>query len=199
MNYGIIISYIIAGFLMLTILTVNYNVNYSNQEVTTTLNKTTHERAIKEMLIHDIPKIGYDRKTVLATKFAKADSNELTFFSNIDDQGAAEQVTWKYTDTPAPGSKNPNDHILRRTVDSDVTEITFGVTSFKFNYYDSYGSNSPMSTPVSSSDYDNIVQIEVEMQLQSDYELAYRPSNSGEYIQTNWSKRFSPVNLRSNK
>ena len=184
---------------MITILTVNYNVNYSNQEVTTTLNKTTHEKAIKEMLIHDIPKIGYERKTVLATKFAKADSNELSFYSNLDDEGGVELVTWKYTDTPAPGSKNPNDHILKRTVDGDATEITFGVTSFKFTYYESYGSNTPMGTPVSSSKFDDIVQIEVEMQLQSDYQLAYRPSDSGEYIKTNWSKRFSPVNLRPNK
>lgn len=198
MNYGILVSYIIAGFLMITILTVTYNVNYSNQEVTTTLSKTTHAQAIKEILIHDIPKIGYEKKTVLATKFATADSNEISFYSNLDDSASVEQITWKYTDLPAPGSKNPHDNILKRTVDGDETAITLGVTKFRIYYYDTYGSNTPMSTPISSSNFDDILQIEIEMELQSSYELSYRPSDSGEYTKTTWRKRFSPVNLRPN-
>lgn len=198
MNYGILISYVIAGFLIITILTVSYNVGFSNQEVTTTLTKKTHAQAIKDILTYDIPKIGYDQKTVLSTKFAKADSNEISFYGNIDNSGSVELVTWKYTDTPAPDSKNPNDNLLKRIVDGDETVINFGVTSFRINYYDSYGSNTPMSTPVSSSNYDDIVQIEIEMELQSSYELNYKASSSGNYISTKWKKRFSPVNLRPN-
>ncbi len=198
MNYGILISYVIAGFLIITILTVSYNVGFSNQEVTTTLTKNTHAQAIKEILTYDIPKIGYDQKSVLATKFAKADSNEISFYGNIDNSGSVELVTWEYTDTPAPDSKNPHDNLLKRIVDGDETIINFGVTSFKINYYDSYGSNTPMSTPVSSSNYDDIVQIEIEMELQSSYELNYKASASGNYISTRWKKRFSPVNLRPN-
>lgn len=198
MNYGIIVSYIIAGFLTITIITVTYTVGFSNQEVTTTLSNNIKEQAIKEMITHDIPKIGYEKKTVLATKFATADSNEISFYSNIDDSGAVEQVTWKYTDTPAPDSKNPNDNILKRIVDGDETAIGIGVTRFKVNYYNIYGSATPMATPVSSSDFDDIVQIEIEMELQSNYELNYRTSDSGNYITTRWKKRFSPVNLRRN-
>lgn len=198
MNYGIIISYVIAGFLMITILTVTYNVGFSNQEVTTTLIKNTHEQAIKEIITHDIPKIGYDKMTVLSTIFAKADSKEISFYSNIDDSSSVELVTWKYTDTPAPESKNPHDNILKRIVDGDETTINTGVTSFKINYYSTYGSNTPMATPVSSSDFDDIVQIEIEMELQSSYELNYGINDSGNYITTRWKKRFSPVNLRRN-
>lgn len=198
MNFGILISYVIAGFLIITILTVTYNVGFSNQEVTTTMVKNTHAQAIKDILAHDIPKIGYEKKAVLATKFAKADSNEISFYSNIDDSGPVEQITWKYTDTPAPDSKNPNDNLLKRIIDGDETVINFGVTSFRVNYYDTYGSTTPMSTPVSSSDYDSIVQIEFEMELQSSYELNYRASDSGKYVTTSWKKRFSPVNLRPN-
>lgn len=198
MNYGIIISFIIAGFLTVTIVTITSNVGFSNQEVTTTLTNSILEQNIKEIITHDIPKIGYEKKTVLTTKFAKADSNEISFYSNIDDSGAVELITWEYTDTPAPDSKNPHDNILKRIVDGDETTIGNGVTKFKINYYDNYGSNTPMATPVSSSDYDDIVQIEIEMELQSNYQLNYRASDSGNYVITRWKKRFSPVNLRRN-
>jgi hypothetical protein len=198
MNYGILISYIVAGFLMITILTITYNVTYSNQEVTTTLTKSNHTKAVKDIIMHDIPNIGYQKKSVLSTIFSKADSNEISFYSNIDDQGSVELVTWKYTNTPAPGSKNPNDRILERSVNGDVTEITNGVTHFKINYYDTYGSDTPLPTPISGSNYDDIVQIEVEMELQSEYELSYDINDPGDYVSTSWRKRLSPVNLRPN-
>lgn len=198
MNFGIIISYIIAGFLTITILTVTYTVGFSNQQVTTTLIKKTHSRSIQDVIINDIPKIGYKNKTVLSTKFAKADSDEISFYSDINNDNTINQITWKYTDLPSLGSKNPNDNILKRTVDGDETEINFGVTKFEIRYYDQYGEATPMATPVSSSNFDDIVQIEIEMELQSSYSLSYRDSDDENYIRTNWQKRFSPVNLRQN-
>ncbi|HBX64931.1 MAG: hypothetical protein CL670_08910 [Balneola sp.] len=198
MNFGIIISYIIAGFLSITILMVTYNVGFSNQEVTTTLIKKTHSRSIQDIIVNDIPKIGYQNKTVLANKFVTADSDEISFYSDLNNDGTINQITWKYTDLPSPGSKNPNDNILRRTVDGDETEINVGVTSFTIRYYDEYGSTTPMATPISSSNFDDIIQIEVELELQSSYDLSYRNSDDENYITTSWQKRFSPVNLRPN-
>ncbi len=183
---------------MLTILSVTQNVNYSNQEVSTTLTKSSHSKAIEDMIIHDIPKIGYQEKGILSNIFVKADSTEISFYSNLDDAGNVELVTWKYTDAPVTNSKNPNDEILVRTVDGDKTEITVGVTKFRINYYDSYGSDIPMTTPVSSSDFSKIVQVEIELELQSNYTLSQRNTDSGRYTKTYWKKRFSPVNLRPN-
>lgn len=199
MNFGIIISYVIAGFLMLTILTVSYNVGYSNQEVATTNIKQTHSLAITQILINDIPKIGYDKKAVLTTKFEKADSVELSFFSNLDNSGSVEKITWKYYPQITPEhAKNPHARILTRTIDGDETALNAGVTAFTIRYYDNYGASTPMPTPINTSNFDDIVQIEIEMELQSDYELNYRVSDSGNYVNTIWKKRFSPVNLRPN-
>lgn len=205
MNFGIIISYVIAGFLTLTILMVNRNVNYSNQELTTTMVKTTHARAVSEVLANDIPKIGYQQNQVIQLPdiFQKTTNEILSFRCDLDNDGDIEIITWEYDPDKTPAhAKNPHAATLTRTVEDeltgalDVTEFMVGVTGFEINYYNEYGSSSPMTHPVSSED---IKQIEINLELQSDYELNFRPeSSSNNYTVTKWKKRFSPVNLRSN-
>ncbi|HKK25766.1 MAG TPA: hypothetical protein VJ941_09070 [Gracilimonas sp.] len=199
MNFGLIISYVIAGFLMIMIFTINYNVGFSNQEVTTTLIKETHTQAVKQILTNDIPKIGYQQGGVITNTFIKATDIELSYRSDLDNDGSVETITWTYDpDTTPAHANNPHVNTLIRTVDGVDTDITLGITDFQIRYYNQYGSTSPMSTPVSSSDFEDIVQIEIEFEMQNDYSLNYRASDPDRYITTNWQKRFSPVNLRPN-
>lgn len=199
MNFGIVISYIIAAFLTITIITITYTVGFSNQEVTTTLMKKNHSQAVQQILTNDIPKIGYQHKNTLSTKFIKAEKHELSFYSNIDNDSlnTIETITWKFQPDKTPDhAQNPSTRTFTRTVDGDVTQMNVGVTNFEFRYYDSYGDSIPMPFPISN--YDDIVQIEVEMELQSDFTLNYRASDDDNYVTTHWKKRFSPVNLRQN-
>ncbi|MFP8488583.1 hypothetical protein ACKGJO_05725 [Gracilimonas sp. Q87] len=209
MNFGLIISYVIAGFLMIMIFTINYNVGFSNQEVTTTLIKKTHSQSVQDMIIHDIPKIGYEQYDKVGTiisdhgsVFVKADKHEISYYSDLSNDGTYEMVTWKYDPDKTPDhAQNPHVNTLYRTVGSDVTEITIGITNFEIRYYDEYGnvdttSTAPMSTPITGSALDDIVQIEIEFEMQNDYTLNYRASDPERYVTTTWEKRFSPVNLR---
>ncbi|MEX0845421.1 MAG: hypothetical protein WD022_09060 [Balneolaceae bacterium] len=204
MNFGIIISYIIAGFLMLTILMVNQNVGFSNQEVTTTLVKTTHAQAISDIITNDIPKIGYQKKTIIDKSdiFISATNYKISFRSDLDNDGDIEIITWDFDPDKTPEhAKNPHINTLTRTVEDedtgtkDVTNILSGVTDFQISYYSTYGSTTPMSSPI---DVNNVVQIEIALELQSDYELEHRNSTGDNYIKSKWKKRFSPVNLRPN-
>ncbi|SMO82078.1 hypothetical protein [Gracilimonas mengyeensis] len=199
MNVGLTISYIIAGFLTLTILTVSYNVGFSNQEVTTTNIKQTHSQAITQMVISDIPKIGFSQKKILEDPILTAKKHELSFISDLENDGTVRTITWEYhPDITPEHAQNPNKRLLTRTVDGTTSTLEIGVTTFSFRYYSSYGDTASMPMPVASSDLEDIVQIEVLIELQSEYELNYKPSDSGNYVATLWSKRFSPVNLRPN-
>lgn len=200
MNFGIILSYVIAGFLLVAILATNSNLNYSSSELTATQMKKNHSKAITEIINHDIPKIGFNRVNIIDPSFVKADSNEIIFYSNIDNSvdKSVETISWKYTDTPAPDSKNPHDHILVRTVDGKETSIDFGITRFKIDYFDEYGGETPMTTPISSSDFHNIKQIEIELTVQTGFALKSSSNPDGRYVTSTWIKRFSPVNLRDN-
>lgn len=200
MNFGIILSYVIAGFLIIIILMTSSNLNYSSSELTATQMKKNHSKSITEIINHDIPKIGFNRVNVLNPIFDTADSTEIVFYSNIDNSldESVETIRWKYTDTPAPGSKNPHDHILEREIDGDVTKINLGITKFIIRYYDGYGKDTPMTTPVSSSNFDDIKQIEIELTVQSSFSLRTQANTDGRYVTSTWIKRFSPVNLRDN-
>jgi hypothetical protein len=199
MNFGIVISYVIAAFLTITIITITYTVGFSNQEVTTTLMKKNHSQAIQQILINDVPKIGFKNMGIVEDMFITATTKKISFKADLDNDGDVEVIIWEYKPDKAPEhAKNPHVDTVTRTVDGVETDITVGITNFVIRYYDTYGSSTPMSTPISSSDYEDIVQIEFEMELQSDFSLNYRASDDDNYVTTSWRKRFSPVNLRPN-
>ena len=202
MNLGIVTSYIIAGMILVTMTTMTMNLSNSSTELTMTNMEKQHLNAISEMVIHDIPKIGYNRETLTDTMIVVADSNKIVFDSNIDNStdGKVERVTWEYTDTDVSNTSNPNDRVLMRWIKEKgstlekKTPITLGVTSFKLRYYNVYGATTPMSFPI--TDPSVIKQVEVIVEVQSPQMVNYNASSgSGRYVTSKWSKRFSPVNL----
>lgn len=199
MNLGLVTSFVIGGILLVSILMMNINLSISSQEMTLTQMTGQHTKAIADMVTHDIPKIGYNRSSKTNPKFNVADSNKITFYSNIDNSadGSVEEITWVLTTTPVSATSNPNDYVLKRIQDGVSTDITLGVTQFTINYYDQYGvsESGKMTTPISSSDFDKIKQIEIKLVVQSEQQLKTSVNGSGRYIRSAWEKRFSPPNL----
>ncbi|MDX1587055.1 MAG: hypothetical protein R3222_09930, partial [Balneolaceae bacterium] len=109
MNLGLVTSYIIAGMILVTMTTMTMNLSNSSTELTMTNMEKQHLNAISEMVIHDIPQIGYNRETLTDTMIVVADSNRIVFDSNIDNStdGKVERVTWEYTDTDVSNTSNP--------------------------------------------------------------------------------------------
>lgn len=56
MDLGVVISYIIAGILIVIIVTVGYNVNYSSNELTLQETQKSKVGAVIETLNYDLPK-----------------------------------------------------------------------------------------------------------------------------------------------
>ncbi|MDX1640002.1 MAG: hypothetical protein R3281_18735 [Balneolaceae bacterium] len=206
MNLGLISSYVVGGMVLLGILAMTMNLNSSSSELTISQMKKEHLNTVSELFSNDIPKIGYNRTSLTDTLIFKADSTELVFDSNIDNStdGKVERISWSLTNTSVNTSPNPNDFILLRKIREKgntlekKTPIPFGVTYLRFRYYDEYGSDNPLPTPVSAAKIGDIKQIEVEIVIQSPNKITYPGSNEGRYVSTSWRKRFSPVNLREN-
>jgi len=207
MNFGIITSYVIAGILLISLLTMNSRLSRSTGELTLSQNTREHTSTIGEMITYDIPKIGYDIKQKLSDPILRADSNLIEFEGNIDNTGDVERVLWEFTNTGVSDTENPNDRVLRRKVKSKSTgtvvtqtRIDLGVTRFEIRYYDKYGEDQaqPLPTPVSSSDLDKIKQIEIQLVVESDEELYGFWSGENKYVKSAWEKRFSPRNLSDN-
>ena len=204
MDLGIAISYIIAGFLIIIIATVGYNVNYSGNELTLQESQKKLVSEVIATLSYDIPKIGYNLNGSPDTLLKTAAIDKIEFYANIDNSGdeTLELVTWEFSKTPVSETENPNDYSLVRTVGGITTVITAGITNFSINYYDEMGSTVPLSLPISATSnksmIDTIVQIEINLETESTVGLKYIGKTDTRYLASSWTKRFSPSNLMLN-
>jgi len=206
MNLGLITSYVIGGILLIGILAMNISLSNSSTELT--LTQTTREKAtaVQEMFSHDIQKIGYNRTGKTSPIFEVAESDKIQFRSNIDNStdNSVERVTWEFTST-ALNNGNPNAYVLMRKVEDldtgniEKTPIRLGVTDFEIKYYDEYGKptdeNTHMATPLSSSDFNDVRQLYITIELQSSAKVYSNANDDGRFVRTIWEKRFSPPNL----
>jgi hypothetical protein len=205
MNMGLLTSFVIGGILLIGILTLNKSVSNSSTELT--LTQITREKAkgVQEIISHDIQKMGYNRNNKTNPIFEIADSSKIQFRSNIDNSSdnSVERITWEFTDTPL-NNGNPNAYVLMRTVEDtstgniEQTPIRLGVTNFNIKYYDEYGRSlkENMTTPLSSSDFSDVRQLYITLELQSSAKV-YNSINSGRFVRSIWEKRFSPPNLEN--
>ncbi|MEX0648399.1 MAG: hypothetical protein WEA56_17175 [Balneolaceae bacterium] len=203
MNAGLITSYIIAGILLISMLAMNIRVSQSSAEIT--LTQITREKAdaISDMIYDDIPNMGYDTEGKTSEIITVADEHKVTFYRKIDpaDTGDPEEITWELTDEEIPSTKNPDDRVLVRIVDSDTTKITLGVTRFEIWYFDDFGlstlpeDNEYLPRPVVSSQLTDIKQLYIALELESAEQIYTGPGGTGRYIRTAWEKRYSPGNI----
>ena len=210
MNLGLITSYIIAGMLMLAIVTMNINLSTSSSDLTLTQIQKQHVQTVSDMLTYDIPKIGYAQNGKVTAytdpgtgnpyeMIETAEDDRLVFNSDIDNDGDIDEITWELTNTKVYASdpdKNQDVYVLVRSQNGVDTEIKSGVKKFTINYYDEYGESkaNKMSTPVANTD--DIVQIDFELIMESKEKIRYSVNSDGRYVASAWEKRFTPRNLQ---
>lgn len=200
MDLGVVVSYIIAGMLLMAILMMNMSVSSSSTELTMTQITREKAAALTDMLEHDILKMGYNKTSKTSPIIELADSQRIRFRSNIDDSNdkTVETITWELTSDPVSATENPNDLELKRTVSggiNSVTPITLGVTEFEIKYFDQYGEDisNNMLTPVSNPE--DIKQLYIKLVLESPQRVYQGTNDNGRYVKTVWEKRFSPPNI----
>jgi len=131
-------STIICGLIVSMI--INFNVFQSNSIFSSDseLQLQQNAKTLAEILNHDFRKIGYRYDN---TAFVEADSERISFYSDVDRDGNIELVTYMLGDTTeVSGTTNPRDRILRRIVDNDtISGPSLGLTKAKFSYFNGSG------------------------------------------------------------
>lgn len=180
MNLGMVTSTVIGGILLLGILALNTRMNQESDY--TVMNQITKSNlnAVTDYIEYDFRKVGYNAPE---PEVATAQPTEFTFEADVDDDGVVDQITWRYTSNDVTSTRNPDDKVVQRIKNGDVTDITLGVTDFDLTYYD--GSNSETTTP------SQVKSIEVYLEVQSPAPV------DGEYVISSWQKRFVPWNLQN--
>jgi hypothetical protein len=200
MNIGYVTSFIIAGILMISILSMNTSISHSSTELT--IEQITQRKAntIGEILEHDITNIAFSPDSAIAHSIKDAQKNKIEFESDIDRDGTVETVIWTYTNNEASSSQNPNDYILTRNVNGDVTQFSSGVTDFNITYLDSKRNEvsiNLLSTLLGNeqSERDKIRHIKINFTIQSTEKIGGADNIKANYLETTWNKQFTPINL----
>ena len=213
MNLAMITSYIVGGMLLVSIVMVNINISNSGAELTITQITRDKLETVTAMLDDDIANMGYDHLQPPDTILTVANDNYIQFFRNLcrdPDRDSAfvncsdpERITWQFFDSMKPGtSKNDEHGTLIRVVEEvgqapDTTWIQSGVTRFNIRYYDDHGRplDENMATPISPSQFGDIKQLYIELEVQSNERTPGRFNSDTRHVRAVWEKRFSPRNL----
>lgn len=173
-------STIVAGMILLLIFKLNIYSFHSRYASDTELELQQNAKTLAEILSYDLRKIGYEYQ---GDAIIKADSNRLSFYSDINDDGTTNIVTYFAGDTSEVSqTSNPKDIILYRVVDSDTGGgPSLGLTKVKFSYLDKSG--------YETADTSAIEYVRAELFLES------REKIQDEYKFTYWEMTINPRNL----
>ncbi len=171
----------IIGGLIVSML-INFNVFQSNSIISSDseLQLQQNAKTLAEILNHDFRKIGYRYDN---TAFVEADSERISFYSDVDRDGNIELVTYMLGDTTeVSGTTNPRDRILYRIVDSDtISGPSLGLTKAKFSYFTGSG--------VETTTFSEIQYVKAELWIESIEQV------DGGYPFTYWELTINPRNL----
>jgi hypothetical protein len=182
-------SVIIAGMVVMILLTVNINTTTSSSALLFTTIEQRKITAATELIQYDFYKLGY---RISDEKISVADSNEIKFFTDIDNNDVVDTIHYYVGETTDLSyTTNPNDKPLyrqRNWQDSLLAEIP--VVDFNLSYYDSIGNSLDYSSLTSAAGRDLIKSIKIKITVESDEMYA------DEYRTSEWKKKISPKNLR---
>lgn len=182
-------SFIIAGMVVMILLAVNINNNASSNAILFTTIEQQKIADVSELIEYDFYKLGY---RVSGEKIAIADSNEIKFYTDIDDNDVTDSIYYYLGELSGMESTtNPNDRLLYRNRNNeDSVSTNYPVVDFNLTYFDSIGNTLDYASLVKSEERALIKSIMIEIRVESGelYDDEYRISA--------WKKKISPKNLR---
>lgn len=179
MNLTLVSTFIIGTMMLLAIVTINLNLAKNSMDSMSDQQAKMQVDVIAGVLGYDLRKIGY---MVESDNFVEATPTKLTFRGDLEDKGTIDVVSWEvHQNTEVTETSNPNDFLVTRTVNGDVTPIKLGVVKFEFSYYNA--NMIPTTVP------DDIRSIRVKVVTESTQPIA------GKYMSAAWEKVFTPSNI----
>jgi len=182
-------SFIIAGMVVMILLAVNINNSASSSVILFTTIEQRKVTDVSELIEYDIYKIGY---RIPDEKIAIADSNEIKFYTDINDNDLADSIHYYLGETTDLSyTTNPDDKPLHRNRNNqDSLSTAFPVVDFHLSYFDSIGNTLDYASLTSSAGRVLIKSIKIKIAVETDemYDEQYRTSE--------WKKKISPKNLR---
>jgi hypothetical protein len=180
-------SFVIGAMILLILVNVNLFTSASAAENLFTNISQGNLVATASVIEHDLYKAGF---RVSGGKIAKADSTELKFYCDIDNNGTKDSIHYYLSDPSMMSSTtNPNDKILYRIWNNESPKATNIVVDFKLVYHDSLGAIISYPSLNNASERNKIKTISASLSIQSAEPV------DGFYQGAEWQKNIIPKNL----
>lgn len=138
---------------------------------------------ISQVMTLDMQNLGYD---IADSAITEASEYSITFKTDVNNDGKTDVVRWDYdTSIGDQITQNPNDHPLYRIVNGAQTTLHACITSFKFSYILTNGTETNTPTQLNQ-----IKNIRVQLVAESPQKF------NGYYERSSWQKLFTPANLQ---
>ena len=178
---------ILGGIVILMVIGINLQITATSSD---TLNNTLTQRdavVSSQILEYDFYKIGY---RISGEKIAIADSSEIKYYTDLDDDGTADTIYY-YVGTTAEMSStmNPNDKPIYRVENNDPPYISSVVTEFRLAYVDSAGKQLSYGSLNNAVQRGRIRGIETSLQFESSHTI------DGDYQAVELERSIRPKNL----
>jgi hypothetical protein len=186
--YDLIGSVLIGGIVLMMLLQFNASVMEGAASQTFSTIVQSNITTVGELVEHDFRKIGYRVGAFPDSAISYADSTQIVFRGDIDNNQTLERVSYLFDAKAASAHENPRARVLHRTVTGSGNQgIDLGITRFRLTYYDK---NRTLITENPVSSPSRIASITVTMDVESvaPYDGAYQGGN--------WERTIIPKNLR---
>ena len=180
-------SFIIGGIVILIFANLKLSISASASE---NLYSGIVQRGVTsatDLMEYDFYKIGYRNS---GNKIEIADSNEIKFYGDLNNDGVSDEVHYFLGDTESfTETSNPNDFLLTREKDNENPAASIPVVYFKLTYYDSLGQKIDYTLLSSQSERDKIKTLRISMKCESSDMI------DGHYEAVEWEKTIKPKNI----
>lgn len=184
-----IASAIVFGILLITIASIQVNINSTLYSNTFSVRVQGNAVQLALELEHDILKAGYHVSSGAVTA---ADSTHLKFSSDVMNTNSVTTIEYQIGETDdLTSTMNPNDFPFYRKEGSVQVTQNWGLTYFRFAYYDSLLNK--LSTPVSSGNLSKIRAIQATFIIQSPEPVISNVDTTWPAV--SWQKMMTPRNL----
>jgi hypothetical protein len=182
-------SAILFGMLILAVARVQTNLNSSMYETNFSTITQRNATEFARQLEFDLVKIGY---RAAGEKVILADSTSIQYRADVSKNGVVHTVRYHTgTTDEAASSINPRDFPIYRTDNNGTTTQLWGVTEFRFRYFDSLGVQLP--TPVDSVGRRRIRSVNARFRIESPEAVITLFDTT--YNAVSWEKLIFPRNL----
>ena len=181
-------SMVIGSIVVLILLLLNLNIISSSSENRNTNIAQRDLTTAVWVMEYDLYKTGY---RVAGSKIAIADSNEIKFYTDLDNDGSKDSIHYYLGNiSEFSSTSNPLDRPLNRQENDNSIATAFRVVDFNIAYHDSIGNILNYSLLNNQAGRDFIKTMSVILTIESGEHI------EGKYQNSRWEKKITPKNLR---